>query len=60
MEANVTLKLTPREFDLLRDSVRTNITELGQASEDTRVTPETRRRAKTLIVQLTDLLSKME
>jgi len=61
MEAIVTLKADPKEFDLLRDALNTHRNEqLWLLSEDAAKDPAVKRHARAVIVRIDDLLGKLK
>jgi hypothetical protein len=62
VEAQVTLKVTPAEFDLLRNSIEARVEHLNElinSEERSTATPRERQEWRQLVVQLTDLIKKL-
>jgi hypothetical protein len=59
VEAQVTLKLTPREFDLLRTAVEIRERQQVNRSADTSVQPASRHESRSEAVELQAILDKL-
>lgn len=59
MDATVTLKVTPAEFDIIRDSLREMEKSSKRIIDDKDQPPEARRFARVLLLKTQDILSKL-
>jgi hypothetical protein len=59
VDATVTLKVTPGEFDLLRVALESRRDAMLRRGDDRDVDPQSRRAAKAEALQLTDILGRL-